>query len=335
MKQTHLKNGKKISNHPQQLVPIIMNLKICQFNVENLFVFMDMYSGEDISLMSEDQWQSLAYAQLKFKQKPLFKLNKLAETIKDINPDVLMLCEVGGRESLENFNTHFLNDEYYIGYIQGNSNRFIDVSFLIKRDFPYQFEIKTNKDKIVLIEQYNKIVESKFSRDALELHLYDGDAQSPSLICLLAHLKSQISNNYDPKGEYTRTAEFYALINVFENLKNNHSCPIVVGGDFNFILTKKEKDFLAEVGLLEIHDILGSPLEDRVTHIHFDNDGNPNFGQLDYLLVTTGLSVKKEESFTYRFKDYYGQAYAFPKSIKEKRLNESDHYPLVLSIEIN
>jgi hypothetical protein len=91
MKQTHLKNGKKISNHPQQLVPIIMNLKICQFNVENLFVFMDMYSGEDISLMSEDQWQSLAYAQLKFKQKPLFKLNKLAETIKDINPDVLML----------------------------------------------------------------------------------------------------------------------------------------------------------------------------------------------------------------------------------------------------
>ena len=98
-------------------------LKICEFNVENLFISMDFYQGQDLAKMSELGWRDLALAQLKKKQKPLSKLWGLSKAILDIDPDILMLIEVGGRDSLENFSRYFLNDEFIPLFIEGNSKR--------------------------------------------------------------------------------------------------------------------------------------------------------------------------------------------------------------------
>jgi endonuclease/exonuclease/phosphatase family metal-dependent hydrolase len=309
-------------------------IKICSFNLENFFIYMDMYSGEDLSKITEDEWKNLALKQLQFKQKPLYKIKLVAEMIEDAKPDILILSEVGGRESLENFNYYFLNDSYYIGHIQGNSPRFIDVAFLIKKDLPLEHEVRSNKSKKIIIEQYNKTVESKFSRDVLELLLYFPNDLEPKLIVLATHLKSQISNDYDPKGEYTRSAEFTALLGIFQELKAKHTCPLIIGGDFNFVMKDSDKQILNNYSIVELHDHLNSTEYERMTHVYFDNQESPKHSQLDYILFSHDLvrSVSKEESGTYRFKDFYGNPLDFPTGIKEKRAQCSDHYPLILTI---
>jgi exonuclease III len=248
----------------------------------------------------------------------------------------MMLSEVGGLESLENFNHHFLKDEYYIAFIEGNSDRFIHVAYLIHKDVNFQFEVRTNKAKKIKIEEYNKTFEKTFSRDVLELFLYDGDNEDPSLILLTSHLKSQISSDYDPKGHYKRSAEFKALLEIFADLKSQYSCPIVVGGDLNFTLEEKDRDLLTTVGLMEMHQFLNSSELERFTHIFFDFEEKMILNQLDYILFSKDLEDKvvKDSSYTYRFKNYYGEPDELPKTIKEKKLNPSDHYPLVFTIKI-
>lgn len=66
-------------------------LKVCEVNLENLFISMEYYQGQALDQMSEQEWKSLALAQLRKKQKPLRKIWGLAKAILDIDPDILML----------------------------------------------------------------------------------------------------------------------------------------------------------------------------------------------------------------------------------------------------
>jgi hypothetical protein len=126
-------------------------LKICEFNVENLFVHMDMYCGEELQTMSEDAWKALTVIQFQRKQKPLFKIFGVAKAILDIDPDILMLCEVGGLESLENFNQYFLGNKYDIYFEESNSIRTIDLAYLVRKGLPVVCSIKTNKDEALIV----------------------------------------------------------------------------------------------------------------------------------------------------------------------------------------
>ncbi len=65
--------------------------------------------------------------------KPKEKIQWLARSIQDINPDILSLCEIGGKESLEKFSQIYLKNQYHEALIQGNSNRNIHIGYLIKK----------------------------------------------------------------------------------------------------------------------------------------------------------------------------------------------------------
>ena len=120
------------------------SLRIAQWNIENLFIYMDRFSGEKLLDLTEGQWQSLSMASVK--NKSLKKLRQIQEVIAEISPDILMLNEVGGKISLDNFIHYFLDDCFYPQILEGNSDRGIDVAYLIRKGLPFQSKIDTYKD---------------------------------------------------------------------------------------------------------------------------------------------------------------------------------------------
>jgi predicted extracellular nuclease len=310
-------------------------LRVCEFNLENLFISMDYYEGQDLQEMSEQTWKELALAQLQNRQKPLAKLWGLSKAILDIDPDILMLIEVGGKESLENFNKYFLSDRYIPIFLDGNSRRNIDLGFLVKKDLPFRIEARSNKDLPIEVYAYQGKYTSRFSRDVAELRLYDGSHLK--LIILLIHLKSMISTEQDFKVKDLRTAEAVALAGLYNRLRSEFpEVPIILGGDFNSSLSSLELELLKRTDLKDYHDLLGTPTEGRISLVHFDYLGRPHPLILDYLLVSPHLieKVNKTMSYTYRYKGFYDVPEELPTTLKARYQMPSDHYPLVLVFDL-
>src|ERR1700733_2249543 len=85
-------------------------LRVAQINAENLFLFFDQELPANWKLLSEKEWQKLSQASVS--NKPLKKALWLAESLQEIDADFILVNEVGGEESLGNFNRYFLNDRY-------------------------------------------------------------------------------------------------------------------------------------------------------------------------------------------------------------------------------
>jgi endonuclease/exonuclease/phosphatase family metal-dependent hydrolase len=310
-------------------------LTICEFNVENLFVSMPYYDGQDLEKLSASKWRAMALPQFRNKQKTLKRLWGLSRAILDINPDILMLVEVGGEDSLVNFNLHFLGDRFKPWFVDGNSKRAIDLGFLTKKELGFKIETRSNKDFPVEVNGWHGKEITKFSRDVAELRLHDETGLR--LILLLTHLKSKISTEDDHLGNNRRTAEAIALVRIYEELSRQHAdVPIVVGGDFNAELASLELEMIRHTNLVDFHDILGTEPEKRTSLVHFDFYGQPNTMALDYLLISPHLreSVVIPKSYTYRYKAFYGIPEEVSQTPGERIQNPSDHYPLVLTIRI-
>ncbi len=116
-----------------------INLNCLLLNAENLFLLSDQELKAEHLKLDPIRWRSLSTSI--YENKPLDKLNQLTLVIKKSNPDVIMLCEVGGIESLTNFNRLFLNNAYSPVLIEGNSDRNIDVGYLIKKDLGFFFDL--------------------------------------------------------------------------------------------------------------------------------------------------------------------------------------------------
>lgn len=310
-------------------------LKICEFNIENLFIGMEYYAGQSFEKLSELDWKEIALAQLQDRQKPLHKVLGAAKAIAEIAPDILMLTEVGGRDSLENFNRHFLGDRFTPYFIEGNSRRGIDLAFLVAKDLPYRVEALSNKNTPVRIVGPRGPYTTQFSRDVAELRLYEGE--SLKLIALLVHFKSKLSTEDDINGKDARTAEAIATTRLYEERRRLFpDVPIVLGGDFNAELASLELEALRRSDLTDFHDLLGTPREARVSLVHFDYVDNAYPLILDYLLLSPQLKecVVAAKSYTYRYKGFYDLPERFPQSRRERFQMPSDHYPVVLTLTL-
>ena len=256
------------------------------------------------------------------------KVQWIADTIKDISPDILMLCEVGGIESLEILNSRYLDDTYIPILRPGNSDRGIEIGYLVKKSLPYTFMHLTHKEK-------------KFSRDVSELRIFKN--KNIEMIILLVHLKSKWDREgNDPNGFLKRSQEVLTLIDIYNTHRNNFpTTPIIIAGDLNGVAQKNncEREFreiYKQTALTDILDILDLPTEERVSYIHFSKDGAPERFQLDYIFLPITLEdkIKKEESGIYRFKGPQGQPMGLPLNSFERYALPSDHYPLVLSLDL-
>jgi endonuclease/exonuclease/phosphatase family metal-dependent hydrolase len=329
-------------------------IKIAQFNLENFFVYMDHPLKTSVAQISESEWQGQSISL--FDNKSLLQLKEIARCILDINADIYFLCEVGGLESLKNFNEHFLNDSFHAFSHEGNSERGIDLAYLVKRNPDLRYELITHKERSLDFlypherqSVFTEILDSKkshkFSRDVSELRVFSTTSQKPNLICLNVHLKSQLDKeNIDPLGKDRRRAELEKLLEIYLEVSKefNHEVPMVIGGDFNGIASKQNTDaeFLSiytKTPLLDVFDVAGLAQEKRITHIQIPPYGKAWMKQFDYLFISPQLQSKmiKDECYVYRYKDQFGKPHALPTTLIEKRKLASDHYPVVASFKLN
>jgi len=145
-----------------------------------------------------------------------------------------MLNEVGGTESIEYFNSLFLDSKYEAHLIEGNSDRGIDVGYLVRKDLPFEAKIYSHKDRQIDLK-YNhdpKDVKYFMSRDVAELQLLVND--KPEYIFLLTHLKSKLDpEGIDKEGIIRRTAEAKLLTDIYlEREQDMPDTPVFVCGDF-------------------------------------------------------------------------------------------------------
>lgn len=312
-------------------------LTLCELNAENLFISLEHHDGSDLENLSESQWRRFALPQLRHKQKPLSKIWGLVTAIQDIDPDILMLVEVGGRESLEHFNRVFLKEAYEAHFVETNSTRSIDLAFLVKKNLKWTAKIKSHRNTAIKVGSSigaNNL--TRFSRDVAELHLYQ--RQKLRLILLLTHLKSKLSTDTDYQGRDLRQAEAEALTELYlKTSAQNPDVPIVVGGDLNSDLASPELEALKKTDLKDFHEILHTPFEERISFVHFDYKGDAHPQVLDYLLLSPHLQSKviRETSKTYRYKSFYDTPHPLPRTVHQRYQMPSDHYPLVLTLDLN
>ncbi len=321
-------------------------MKVCLWNVENLFILSDTGLTADHLKLDETQWQKLSVSL--HPNKSLKKTFAIANILKELDADLVMLCEVGGQESLKNFNEHFLRDQNYAtALIEGNSDRHIDVGFLIKKSLPCYFDLSTNKNRLIQFlysheRHLGMEFSRKFSRDVAELKLFTKDRENPFLLVLLTHLKSHLDpEGIDFSGRERREAELKALVDIhLELLKKFPKTPQMVCGDFNGFAGRPntDKEFLdlhLRTQLVDVLDIAQVPLDKRFSHLQFRTNQKTDGKQIDFSFLTPDLSplLKANSGKMYRFRDEYGFEQDLPQTLDAKFLLPSDHYPLIFELE--
>ncbi len=334
--------------------PSLPSLKVMLLNAENLFLLSDQTLTAEHLNLEAHQWNRLSTSV--YENKPLEKAKTLGRVIREVSPDILLLCEVGGLESLQNFNRLFLNEEYSPALIEGNSDRNIDVGFLVRKNIGFYFDIISNKNRSInyLYPHEKQSVENgyplkkavngshRFSRDVAELHLFQKDREKPFLIFLLTHLKSRLDpEGIDPNGFERRRAELHTLLEIYKELegKFQSQVPICVAGDFNGNASSSQTDsefqeLYKSTELQDVCDLAKIPTDQRATYYQVGRSSKTEGKQLDYCFLSPSLKKHLDSASVqvYRYKGPLGLPSDPPTTLEAKLLLPSDHYPLVFSL---
>ncbi|PIS10826.1 MAG: hypothetical protein COT73_07235 [Bdellovibrio sp. CG10_big_fil_rev_8_21_14_0_10_47_8] len=328
------------------MASVLPQLRVMVLNAENLFLLSDQELTPEHLKLDAGQWNKLSTSV--FVNKPIEKARELAKIITSESPDLVLLCEVGGLESLQNFNRLFLHDTYSPVLIEGNSNRNIDVGYLIKKNPPFYFDVISNKNRPIHFlyphERQNNATHShKFSRDAVELHLFQHDRERPFLIFVLTHLKSRLDpDNIDPSGSERRQAELKTLIEVYQELelKFQDQVPIVLAGDFNGNARRNEadpefSDLYQKTNLRDVCDLAQLSAEDSATYYQVGKSSRPEGRQIDYCFLPPKLAphLDPKSVTVYRYRDNMGLPLDPPTTLDAKAALPSDHYPLIFNLK--
>lgn len=329
------------------------HLRVAQINAENLFLFFDQALPANWKSLPEKEWQRISHASVQ--NKALRKTLWLAQSLRQIDADFILVNEVGGEESLTNFAREFLDDKYKAHVIEGNSDRGIDNGYLVRKGLPVNVELHTNKNRpihflypheIVSNQHFEKTAPEKvvkthyFSRDCAELRVFNSaDPQKPALIFLLVHLKSKLDpDGIDPEGRERRAAELRTVVEIYRDLRREFgdALPIIVGGDFNGIVRRDggEKEFaplFEQTDLENVFTVLGRTEEQAMTQIQFNRTGQSTLLQIDYIFVGKNLQslLVPEETFAFRYRSELGVELALPQTYDQRLMMPSDHYPVV------
>lgn len=332
----------------------IPKLKVMLFNAENLFLLSDHELKPEHLKLDPIQWNKLSTSV--YENKPLEKLKAIAQIIYDESPDLILLCEVGGLESLQNFNRLFLKDQFSPVLIEGNSDRNIDIGFLVKKNLGMYFDIVSNKNRpinyLYPFERQSqeagyplkKAIDGshKFSRDVAELHFFQTQRDKPSLVVLLAHLKSRLDpEGIDPNGFERRSAELKTLLQIYREMEERfqNQVPIIVAGDFNGNASSSQTDtefqsLYQNTSLKDVCELAGINAERSATYYQVGRSAKTEGKQLDYNFLSPLAQKYLEKSSVkvYRYKDHLGQELDPPASLDIKMSYPSDHYPIFFTL---
>ena len=312
-----------------------LNLKVMVLNAQDLFLFMDKHNHAEYSVqeLTEIKWQLMSSSLISNKSKE--KCQILAQTILEAQPDVVMVTEVGGLESLSNFSRFLLGDEYEALSLPSNSDRGIDLGYLIKRTLPFKAKLKGHGGYQLPSPAL------RFSRDVLRLDFsQDGTVK---MIFLLVHIKSKLDlKKADFEGRTRRTLEVKGLLEIYQRIQDEFpNVPILVGGDFNGQAGEisTEEEFQQLYSLTDLKDIAflaGIPEEERFSYIYFNRGGNRFVQQIDYLFISERFRqlIDPTECYFPRYKNLLGSPLPIPKRVEQKNILPSDHYPFIAGLKL-
>jgi endonuclease/exonuclease/phosphatase family metal-dependent hydrolase len=275
-------------------------LRIATYNLQDFFLLLDRdYGLKEFEALSPERLRALSYS-IYAPNKPKAKLAAIADQVRRMRPDVLGVIEVGGMESLRNFNRYYLGGDYDCYLHEENSRRGIYAGALVRRGRFDSVEARS--------------VRGRFSRNLLELNLRAG---RESLRVYVLHLKSHRGTEL---GIEERVAEVRQLASILPR----EGC--VVMGDFNGILVPGQAQFefepLLDLPLRDVLEARGAPRESRFTHFYFAPE--PRFNQLDYILCTNDIEVLRAKALV----DFV------PMTRGERDHLPSDHVPLFAQLRL-
>ena len=216
-----------------------------------------------------------------------------AQVVRDIDPDVLALCECEGRNALLQFSNQLLPavggapfDSAML--IDGNDERGIDVGLMTKRGYILNWMKSHVDDKEPGSRQHI------FSRDCPEFGVFTPSGQT--VWVLVNHFKSKGYGTQDGSNA-KRTKQAAQTANIVARLVSENAPLIAVLGDLN-----DSPDSAPLAALLQ-----GSGLRDISEHPSFQPDGLPGtFGRggekekIDYILLSPALFAKVKQGGVWR-----------------------------------
>jgi len=106
---------------------------ITSFNAENFSMLLDAdYGAAEFRALSDERYAAMNPSIFN-PNKDRAKAAAIASTILERDFDVVGLCEIGGMETLENFNRYYLDGRYEPYLHEANSRRGIFVGALVKK----------------------------------------------------------------------------------------------------------------------------------------------------------------------------------------------------------
>lgn len=310
-------------------------MRFCTFNVENLF---------------------LTPTQLRQPLKSAEKTQWLAHVISEIDADIYLLVEVGGVASLNEFNKRYLHDQYHTSLIKGNSERGIELGYLVHKRLTLRFEHLTHRNRPLNFLYPYQVKENKallkkgkpikyhselLSRDIAELRIMDDDHK---IVCILLglHLKSKLDDKgIDFNGRLRRGSELKLVVDTYNTLNKRYKekVPIFITGDFNGLAQSDghEAEFsylYQQTNLRDIADHLGWELSERATFVTFDRLKKPQPIQLDYFFIGQQWAhlIQGKECAVYRYQKE--NVLPLPQTSHARVELPSDHYPLVVDVSL-
>ncbi len=232
------------------------------------------------------------------------QVQAIGKVIKRVNADVIGLCEVEDRRTLEAFNVQVLGRKYpYCMLIEGNDERGIDVGVLSKHPI---VSLRSNASSVDPMEKTRRdgATPRLFNRDCLEA-VIELPAGKGRMSVLVTHLKSKRGSaemELDTDPNRIRQSVEIARIGRERHAKGGKPYRVAVVGDLNETPDRAGANgaalggrqssidaLLVDCGLVNIvRDTVGPQYS--FTHVD-ERGGQVSKGQIDYILISHDLKT--------------------------------------------
>ena len=292
------------------------------------FIKHSRFSGTSIIANGRADW--IGWLELRTELVNEVATRNTAQVVRDIDPDVLGLCECEGRNALIQFSNQLLPAVGATPFdsamlIDGNDERGIDVGVMTKRGYILNWMKSHVDDKEPGLRQHI------FSRDCPEFGVYTPSGQT--VWVLVNHFKSKGYGRQDTSNA-KRLAQATQTARIVARLQSENAPLIAVIGDLN------DSPGSEPLGPL----LNGSGLRDISEHPTFQSDGLPGtFGRggaaekIDYILLSAALFERVKAGGIWR-KGVWGPNKRpsweiYPEMTKSEEA-ASDHAALWADVEV-
>ena len=257
-------------------------------------------------------------------------LRAQADALLAVDADILVVQETD-RRALAKFNRGWLGKRYRVSVVDGRGPKRIQVGVLVRRDLPLAVEERAFRD-----ERWGERGALIFERTVPGIVVRLRGDTRPLFAGLGVPLKSKNGDPVDSDGTLTRMTQAMRLVDIAGRYFGAHGddLPFFVAGDFNGN-PNEEMAFepLARAGLVDAFARVSLPVRARVTH-SFHPGPIAQYQQLDAVLLSRGFAPYLRRAWVHRFLGADGRAKRLPRSAEERDANPSDHFPVVIEIDL-